>query len=310
MNAPPFPLNPSVGEWFQNWVWNGSRWVCSRSAGVRVITTAFLANAPYQPSPGLVTAVVTGIGGGGGGGAAGPSSSANYIIGGGGGGSGGWSQVTLAAALVLGGVNVTIGAAGAGGLISPAAQAGSPGGATSFGGFLLANGGLGGLPAVPGVSSPLGGAGGPIGTGDVCFPGADGQMGPMLSFPTGLAAEWAGSWGGQIISGAHAAVSGPGGGANAPAATANTGAGGGGALFVEEATGAIYVGGAGGSGILWVTEFCWADAADSGEDCCDPRTVNVNARVQFDRGHSWGDGKPSGGQGQEAFEPYGWGDDQ
>src|SRR5580704_13026830 len=139
--VPPFPVNPQFGQFWNSWVWNGSRWVCTSGSGMRVVTQVFHASAPYSPSPGLVTAVVECVGGGGGGG---PCAESTVTIGGGGGaGSGGYSRVTLAAALVLGGVNVTIGAGGFGGNPLPdgIANAGQP---TTFGAMCVANGGGGG----------------------------------------------------------------------------------------------------------------------------------------------------------------------
>ena len=274
MNAPPFPLNPSIGQWFQNWVWNGSRWVCSRASGVRVLTTVFKASGPYQPSPGLVTAIADCIGGGGGSGGVGPITSAQ-IMGGAGGGSGGRSIVTLPAALVVGGVNVTIGVGGAAGADN--GGNGGNGGSTSFGAFCLANGGLGGG-GVNGTSTYGGsGAGAPAGTGDVAFPGAGGFPGTLVDTgTTAMAAE--GGMGGSIVGGNVNNRAFPGTGATGFNAADNTGAGASGGV-VNQWTGAHGPGGAGGSGICIVTEYCWADAADSGEDCLDPGTVNINARV-------------------------------
>ena len=92
-SPPPFPTNPTIGERFGNWVWNGARWVCSRSTGVNVIIQVFRNSAPYMPSPGLTTAMVECIGGGGGAGGV-VNVEPTYIVGGGGGGSGGLPRIS------------------------------------------------------------------------------------------------------------------------------------------------------------------------------------------------------------------------
>ena len=47
MNAPPFPPNPAFGQYYGNWVWSGTRWVCTNTNGVRIITKTFPASAPW-----------------------------------------------------------------------------------------------------------------------------------------------------------------------------------------------------------------------------------------------------------------------
>lgn len=279
MNAPPFPLNPAIGEFFGNWVWNGARWVCTPSAGVRVITTVFTASGPYQPSPGLVTAVVECVGGGGGGGGAvgglsGPPATADaWMMSGGGGASGGYSRVALAAALVAGGVNVTIGAGGAGGV---SAGSGAVGGTTSFGAMCVANGGGG---AGAGVAVPfsvgVGGARSPVGVGDLAVYGDGGEHGQVIMYDSGLGQVflWGGRGGGSHFqSAAVGALQSPTGGDGSPG---DFGAGGGGGA--SPYTSGPANGGAGGAGLCVVTEYCWADTSGV-DDCCGP-TMNVNARV-------------------------------
>jgi len=65
--VPQFPPNPTVGQVFLNWVWNGSQWVC-RTAGPVAQTRVFTVSQTYFPPPGLTFAIVEAIGGGGGGG--------------------------------------------------------------------------------------------------------------------------------------------------------------------------------------------------------------------------------------------------
>jgi hypothetical protein len=277
MNAPPFPLNPAINERFGNWVWNGARWVCSASTGVRVIHTTFTAAGPYQPSPGLVTAVAEVWGAGGGGGGAQPGSSMP-TMGGGGGGSGGYSKVALDAALVAGGVNVTIGAGGPGGTVE--GSPGGHGGVTSFGAFAVANGGGGGTTAFSTASvasSGYGGAPGAAGVGDIAFAGNAGQTGGYalpgeeVEVVGGLGGAGPGSGGvanlAATLGGTNVVVNGPPG--LSPAA------GGGGGASANQTANAI--GGVGASGFCLVTEYCWNDGSES--DCCNPNTLDVNARV-------------------------------
>jgi hypothetical protein len=260
MNAIPFPTNPAPGARYGNWVWNGARWVCS-PGGMVVITQVFRANGPYTPSVGLVTTVVTTIGGGAAGGSAGPGSILQ-VLGGGGGGSGGWSRVTLPAALVLGGVAVTI---GAGGVPDDQNVNGGPGGVTSFGAFCVANGGSGG--GWNGTGGPTnawgeGGAGAVPGIGDLTFPGNDGEPGPYTNLAVAENNTYSGGMGGSVFGGSRNYAWGPNqipGGLNA---WPNTGAGGSGALLNQLATGAISEGGPGGSGFCWADDYCWLATGD------------------------------------------------
>lgn len=302
MQAPPFPTNPNVGDFYGNFVWNGRQWVCSPAAGVRVVTQVFTASGPYMPSPGLVTAAVELVGGGGAGGNAQMAYTGTlYEFGqsGGGGGAGAWARGTFPASLVAGGVQVTIGAGGVP-AATATAQSGS-GQASSFGALVVANGGMGGFANVNtgndsgGIIQTGGfgqaGAGGPIasGAGDFIAPGSPGVQGVTQiklasegvydSF--GIATGGNGRFGGAPWTGIGEA----GGGAqvihlNGPNAAANTGAGGAGALAQGGAgsgAGGIGFGGNGGSGMCVVTEYCWADTAPDG-DCTNP-PLNVNARV-------------------------------
>jgi hypothetical protein len=259
MNAPPFPTNPSFGQYYGNWVWSGSRWVCTNTNGVRIVVQTFRASAPYTPSPGLISAMVETWGGGGGGGTV-QTTIATEVVAAGGGGSGGYSRIALASGLVLGGVNVTIGAGGGGANYNPA---GDPGQATSFGALCVANGGQGGQTNNLSTSWGGGGAGGAPGIGDVAMPGSAGHPGLIGGGGTVTAIGGAGGvmWGGNTPS----AVLGPGSIAGGQPVAANTGAGGGGAV-ANQIIGAQ--GGAdGASGLCVVTEYCWADAVDDGCGC-------------------------------------------
>jgi len=232
---------------------------CPPASGVQVILTTFTASGPYMPSPGLVTVVVECIGGGGGGG----SCSGNTITqgGGGGGGSGGYSRIALAAVLVLGGVQVTIGAGGTPG--------GANGAATSFGALCVANGGVAGQNnnSVDVFGEP--GAGAPAGVGGYVSAGAPGTAGTaFLGTPAGGSVAHGGNGGsGPFGGGGLAPIVGAGGSGAGYDGGTNTGAGGGGA--VQNQANANFIGGYGGSGVCIVTEYCWADVVP-GEDCSQP----------------------------------------
>ena len=275
MNA-PFPLNPTVGERFQSWVWNGSQWVCSPATGVQVITTVFTASGPYMPSPGLVSVQIECLGGGGGGGCA--VGQATYMGSGGGAGSGGYSRKTLAAALVAGGVSVTVGAGGLGGIAPGAATAGA---ATSFGALCVANGGLPGNGVGNGTQGMGdGGGGGPVtgAIGDVTFQGAAGESGNIVGTPAAGSFEHSAT-GGQIFGGNNRGPNfGAGGILNGANGHANSGSGGAGGAYNQTTVDAN--GGNGGSGLCTVTEYCWADVVP--DDCS--ANFNVNARVAVTHG--------------------------
>lgn len=280
MNAPPFPLNPTVGQRFGQWVWNGGRWVCSPATGVQVIIQTFTASGPYMPSPGLVTAVVECWGAGGAGGGVGEPSS-NEALGGSGGGSGGYSKKALAAALVAGGVQVTIGVGGAYGPNSGKAPDGT---ATSFGALCVANGGIGGWAMFPSVSDPEPGGGAPPGVGDVASPGATGAPGYWLVF-TAPQTNYSSATqlGGQINGGNAGLMLGANNGFAGPSGAPNSGAGGAGATANQLSAPTSFAGGGGGSGLCVVTEYCWMDVVP--DDCTD--TVNMNARVTVDGRGGW-----------------------
>jgi hypothetical protein len=274
MNAPPFPTNPAYGQTFGNWVWNGSRWVCTANPGIRTQITVFNASAPYTPAPGLVTAVVECIGGGGAGGAISPVANfATWVVSTGGGGSGGYSRVALPAALVLGGVSVTIGEGGSG--------ENGGGLATSFGALCVAPGGFGagyagGASSYMDISGGAGGAGGAI--GGVTFQGSAGTNGFVQILSAAQTIGCAGGQGGTVFGGSGTGVIGPGEYAAGQAAWANTGAGGGGAMVNQIVLPGLILGGAGGSGICIVTEHCWADT-DSGGGCCGSTTGGARVAI-------------------------------
>lgn len=273
MNGPP--LNPSVGQRFQKWTWDGSSWRCA-GAGSQIIIQVFNASGPYTPSPGLITAIVEAVGaGGGGGGALGalngpPPTIEGWMVGGGGGSSGGYARSALPAALVLGGVMVTIGQGGAVG--QPVANTtGGPGGSSSFGALVVANGGLGGNASVI-VSGTLdatrgqGGARNTVGLiGDLAVYGNAGEHGTSQVFNPGFTSGvvFGGRGGGSYFQSAEVGV--PHSATGTPGLNGFFGAGGGGGASAYVSTPVI--GGLGGNGIVVVTEHCFIDAAEPIEDC-------------------------------------------
>lgn len=281
MNAPPFPLNPSVGQIAGNYVWNGSMWVCmNQTVGMQVSITTFTTSGVYMPAAGLTSLVVECIGGGGGGGGVAQPTS-NEVFSGSGGGSGGYSRKALPASLVLGGVVVTIGAGGVNG--GNQGQAGA-GGATTFGALCVANGGLGGFAMYPSVTAPEPGAGAAPGIGDVALPGSAGDPGTwlVLSAPsnTTLGSPNGGvMWGGDqgVMVGAATATQGLNG-------RPNTGAGGGGGIINQYATATSVAGGAGGTGVCIVTEYVWGGQSGGCAPDCGPIPITDNSCI------GWGPG--------------------
>jgi hypothetical protein len=266
--------------------------VCSPAQGQRVQVQTFQAPGGYvyMPSSGLVTAVVEcQAAGGGGGGAQSSIPSAGvegWLQSGGGGASGGYSKKTLDVSLVRGGVNLVVGAGGAGG--SPT-TAGMMGGDTSFGAFCLAKGGGGGQPGFgieSGGASAVGDGGarnqvapGQAGVGDIATYGNGGEPGdqtfydPTSSGAAGQLICFGGRGGGSHFQSAEtAAVQQP---AGSPGGTGYFGAGGGGAVGGGQGPGP-QAGGMGGDGLLIVTEYCWADV---GSDCLDPCADQGAARI-------------------------------
>lgn len=279
MNAPPFPINPSVGEWAGAWVWNGVQWVASPTTGLRQNVVTFAASGPYMPSAGLVSCNVECVGGGGGGGGVTlGANGASYIGSGGGGGAGGYSRKTLPGALVRGGVMVTV---GAGGVFSEpgTSQASGNGTATTFGAFCSANGGSGGNDWTAGtqnVGQP--GTGGAAGIGDLAFAGATGYAGTSNIFtaPPVQMGGMGGNGGQGFFGGA------PGGGdawiggaVNGHDGSLGTGSGGAGGVVNQVANGTAN-GGQGGDGICVVTETLWGDRDQPDIGFRPPLDVNLN----------------------------------
>lgn len=267
MNArvpvPTFPPNPTVGQVFLNWVWNGSAWVC-RGAGPVSIIRVFNAAATYWPSPGLTYAMVECVGGGGGGGGCGLLTDTQG--GGAGGGAGGsYSRAMLAAGLLTSGVQITIGVGGFG----SNDWTGAAGGTTSFGAFCTAPGGGGGWGNQFGNSGQWGQPGWPTGTGAGDFV-ADGNCGGSgdATSATGVPTH-GGFGGGSFFGGSPAAPWTLGGAAADGLAGRAPGAGGSGSVQ-HTATGVTTTGGNGADGVCVVTDYCFGDTSIV-QDCgCGP----------------------------------------
>ena len=264
MNAPVFPPNPAPGQKWGAWTWSGGRWVCTRLQGTFINVQVFPASAPYTPSPGLTSLTVETWGGGGGGG---PCQETTTTFGGaGGGGSGGYSRATLAATLVAGGVNVTVGDGGPGG----GTTTGQPGQPTSFGALCVANGGIAGQANNSATVWGNGGAGAPAGVGDLAVPGNPGSPGTSAAVdPTSTGVNIVGGAGGAILGGAGAPPLVSPGVSAAGNPGIGPGAGGSGAASNQTA-GPALPGGTGGNGLCIVTETCWADTGDEGDCGCGP----------------------------------------
>lgn len=264
---PPFPANPSMGQRFGSWVWNGTMWVVTPVEGVIVTRTVFLASGTYTPAPGLTTALVECMGGGGGGGAVNANLPVLYVVGGAGGGSGGYSRVMLAAALVAGGVQVTVGAGGA---------SNTNGHPTSFGAFCAANGGFGANQSQAQYGGVAGGAGGNLtgAVGGQTLAGATGDNGLIQSLSVASSYAAGCPKGGQMWGGNLTGEVGPGAATAGPASWANSGAGGGGACVNQFANQPQMLGGAGGSGFCAVTEYCFLPASSGASGGCDARVAD------------------------------------
>lgn len=212
----------------------------------------YTATNQYWPSPGLTFLTVECVGGGGGSGAV-YSIDVNHSGGAGGGGAGGYSRKTLTPAQVANGVAVTIGAGGAGGVVSP----GGTGGATSFGTFCIANGGGGGNGnnAAGAYGSP--GAGAPAGSGDLALPGGDGGWGETIYGTSTTNADIKSGRGGVGPFGGASSEVAVGAGAYSAGVPGKptTGGGASGPVANQDAAGTSIPGAVGGSGICIVTEF-------------------------------------------------------
>jgi hypothetical protein len=253
-----FPTGPTVGQLFPatatpgvpQWAWDGSAWttpvgLTNQMTGCKI--QRFTATGTYTPTPGMQYCIIEAVGGGGGGGGA-SCTVATSGFAGGGGGSGSYSKRICTSVQIGASQPVTIGTGGAGGV---AANPGGNGTATSVGGLVVANGGIGGLIGNA-ATIPGGGPGGAAGTGDIAIAGNPGQG---SGYNSANSANIFSSSGGSSMLGPGAVGLGCGGGnsATGQSAQANSGGGGGGAAVNGIVAGAI--GGVGGTGLVIITEY-------------------------------------------------------
>jgi hypothetical protein len=227
------------------------------------VVQVFTVSGTYMPSPGLVSLTVECTGGGGAGGATPPLS--NFALAGGGGGSGGYSRKTLPAALVLGGVIVTVGTGG----VASSLEDDVDGHPTSFGALCVANGGHHGVDNNTTDAFGDGGVEAFPGIGDIALAGGGGFAGLLVNAP--FIGALMGGHGGSIFGGARNLNIGVGNIYPGASGYPGSGAGGSGAVCNQAASGTTQLGGNGRSGLCVVTEFCWANAG-GGSGC-----VNVPA---------------------------------
>jgi len=204
-----------------------------------VFATPGVATFTKANFPGLTRIRVRAIGGGGGG--AGADAAAGEQVARAGGSGGGYSESVLDAAALGANETITVGSGGNGGVGN---DTGDNGGDSSFGGFVMARGGLGAPISMPsGVNEfTVPGTAGPSpGIGQIAVPGGSG--GPAFRMAGGsLMGGAGGESGGQYGSGGNARAS------DQPGANGTgTGGGGGGAT---SRTGASFNGGSGAKGAV------------------------------------------------------------
>jgi len=225
---------------------DGTNFISSAPATFsQVVTQIFTASGTYTPTSGMKYCIVELVGGGGGGGGAATTSSVQVAAGGGGGG-GGYIRRLFSAATIGASQTVTIGAAGTAGASTPAD--GGTGGATIFGAFSQANGGVGGKLSNATILGTVGGGTGgtAIGSADFGCNGAPGGAGlaifsttAFLSSGFGGCSFFGGGGIGRVVTANGITGLSYGGGGSGAACTNNAGV----------------VGGAGFAGIIVVTEY-------------------------------------------------------
>jgi hypothetical protein len=212
----------------------------------------FTASGTYTPTPGTNTIIVEVYGGGGAGGGAGNTSGANQFADGGGGASGSYARSLLSNAQTYRGTAITIGVGGVGSTFAN----GGAGGTSSFGAFLSAPGGGGGLVGSYAASGSIanGGQPGAAGSGGNIdnFSGAPGSVGIVVASSSTTSAF------GVSGAGASSPVGSGGGvvvGTTAGNPAVGHAAGGGGASVNGSISTAVQAGGAGTGGLVRVWEY-------------------------------------------------------
>lgn len=220
-----------------------SSWQGRLLGSPKVFTTA----ASYTPSAGTTAIVVQVVGGGGGGGGTPATSSSQNSVGSGGGG-GAIAASYIPVSSLTAPVSITVGTAGAG----IVGAAGGKGGDTSFGSYLTAGGGSGGLlgtAAASGSPYVLQCAAGGVATGGNLYNsgGCPGGQATYITISAGIS-----GFGGSSPLGGGGGV----GGSTASGGYTNgKGPGGGGAGSAAGASASAQMGGAGISGIVMIWEL-------------------------------------------------------
>jgi hypothetical protein len=217
------------------------------ATGRLINVQVFTSGGTYTPTSGATSAIIEGIGAGGGGGGVAATSSSQVAIGGGG-SSGSFGKIRVTS---LSSQTVTIGALGSGG--SAGANAGSSGGQTSVGTWLVCPGGLGGS---AGAAQTLTNAqifAGSTGSGAICTTTAT----PIFlskgnASPFGISAYNTG--GANSGAGANSPY-GAGGQASSGAAFNASGYGAGGSGASNNISSSAQAGGNGTSGLVIIYEF-------------------------------------------------------
>lgn len=215
----------SLLEWSRE-----SGWVVTESTTAPTVTfSVFTSNGTWTKPQGMKRAIIAAVGGGGGAGSGRQGAAGENRFGGGGGGGGAVVVASIAADALASTVSVTIGTGGTGGAgqasTSSNGIAGSAGGDTSFGGIVIAKGGLAG-----GAGSTAAGAAGGGGQANACNP----SYGPFsINGGAGTAGTTnaTSTAGGNGMSGNTGAPGGAGGSGISSANTSATNAGAGGGVF-------------------------------------------------------------------------------
>ena len=228
-------------------------------ASITIRKTRFTVNGNYVPDPNLLSAFIEAVGAGGGGGGAGAAAgSSNAKAGGGGGGE--YATVWMTAAEIgTAPVPVTVGTGGPGGAATP--TAGTAGGDSSFGAFLIADSGKGGTlgnSTTSGFTSITGGEGGgytaPGGGTAPNIISHPGQPGITATGGTSFANSGAGGSAGDGSGGARGRTSNSS-GTISPGTDATGRGGGGSGGMTNGGAGAGAAGGDGAPGEVTITEY-------------------------------------------------------
>lgn len=203
----------------------------------------FTTSGTFTPHPDMLFCDVELVGGGGG---SGGISGTSFLTASSGAGGGGYARRLLTKVQIGSSQTVTIGAGGSAGV--GAVSAGGPGGATSLGTLVVANGGSSsGNAQAPGNVDPPGAGG--LGTvGDILIPGSRGGGGSVQSGST--QAFYTGRGGASYLSGESAVSSGN------SAGTAGLQYGGGASGAADAGTSTNRNGASGASGVVIIRQFC------------------------------------------------------